>query len=154
MRTPHTVGSGRTWAVVNQDLKVLDCGDDGLNCWLALQPRASERQISNRNRKEGTTVQSIRVDELLDRELRVPPANEQRRIVEKIEELFARVNAARDRELARAATPDPLCRRAVRLYSLASRVVNEVSKIMLIMNSPLLTCGSPTAYRVDPIRAT
>ncbi len=61
-------------AVVNQDLKALDSGDDSLNEWLALYLRVHEQQILASNRKEGTTVQSIRVEELLDLEMPVPPA--------------------------------------------------------------------------------
>ena len=42
-----------TEAVVNQDLKVFDSGDDLLNEWLAWFLRGCERQILSTNRKEG-----------------------------------------------------------------------------------------------------
>jgi type I restriction enzyme S subunit len=83
--------------VVNQDLKVLDSGDDGLNEWLALHLIATEREILNRNRKEGTTVQSIRVDELLDLDLEIPPVAERRRIVDQVAQLRRQVDSGRDR---------------------------------------------------------
>jgi type I restriction enzyme S subunit len=92
---PVAVTTGEV--VVNQDLKALDSGDANLNEWLALYLRAHEREILAASRKDGTTVQSIRVEELLDRTLPVPSAAEQRRIVEKVETLLEQVNRAKAR---------------------------------------------------------
>lgn len=83
--------------VVNQDVKALDSGDRQLNAWAALYLRATQREILEANRKEGTTVQSIRVPELLDHELAVAPLAEQRRIVAKVEALLEQVRRAKDR---------------------------------------------------------
>lgn len=83
--------------VVNQDVKALDSGDRQLNAWASLYLRATQRQILEANRKEGTTVQSIRVPELLDHELAVAPLAEQRRIVAKVEALLEQVRRAKDR---------------------------------------------------------
>jgi type I restriction enzyme S subunit len=83
--------------VVNQDVKALDSGDRQLNEWAALYLRATQRQILEANRKEGTTVQSIRVPELLDHELAVAPLAEQHRIVAKVEALLEQLRRAKDR---------------------------------------------------------
>ncbi len=83
--------------VINQDVKALSCKSRELNPWLAAYLRAHEREILEGNRKEGTTVQSIRVDELLDRELPLAPLPEQRRIVAQVEALLEQVNRAKAR---------------------------------------------------------
>jgi type I restriction enzyme S subunit len=83
--------------VVNQDLKVLDSGNDTLNQWFALFLKAHQREILDANRKDGTTVQSVRVDELLGREMPIPPLAEQCRIIENVEGLLLQVNTARSR---------------------------------------------------------
>ncbi|WP_437593360.1 restriction endonuclease subunit S [Sorangium sp. So ce1000] len=95
----HTLPVALTTAplVVNQDVKVLTCGNQHLNEWLAIYLRAHQREILEANRKDGTTVQSIRVQELLAREMPVPPLAEQRRIVDKVEALLERVDRARAR---------------------------------------------------------
>ncbi len=83
--------------VINQDLKALDSRNDDVNRWLVLYLRAYEREILNENRKDGTTVQSIRLVQLLERDIPLPPIAEQRRIVERVEALLTRVSTARER---------------------------------------------------------
>jgi type I restriction enzyme, S subunit len=83
-------------AAINQDIKAFDSGDDGLNAWLALAWRACARELLASNR-EGTTVESVKLDTLKDFELPVPPAAEQMRIVSKLETLIAKAGASRQR---------------------------------------------------------
>lgn len=83
-------------AAINQDLRCLDTADASLNEWLALAIRAFEVQLLERNR-EGTTVQSVKSETLREWPVPLPPLAEQRRIVEKVEMLLARVQAARQR---------------------------------------------------------
>ena len=83
-------------AAVNQDLRCFDSGDANLNEWLALALRAFAREILERNR-EGTTVQSVKSETLREFALPLPPLVEQRRIIAKVNDLFAQVNAARKR---------------------------------------------------------
>lgn len=86
----------RREASINQDIKAFDCGDDRLNRWLALAWRASARDLLSENR-EGTTVQSVKMDTLCSFDLHVPPLAEQKRIVAKVEKLLAKVDASRAR---------------------------------------------------------
>ncbi len=83
--------------VINQDLKAFFQPELTLNEWLALGLRAMSPSILEVNRKDGTTVHSIRFDELRALALRVPPLAEQQRIVAKVEELLSQVNSARER---------------------------------------------------------
>lgn len=83
-------------AAINQDIKAFDCGDDRLNRWLALAWRASARDLLSENR-EGTTVQSVKMDTLCGFDLHVPPLAEQKRIVAKVEKLLEKVDASRAR---------------------------------------------------------
>jgi len=110
--------------VINQDLKALDSGSDALNEWLALYFRAHERDILEVNRKDGTTVQSVRVEELLDRDVPLPPMPEQRRIVAKVERLFAQVRAARER-LAKAPSILKRFRQAVLAAACSGRLTED-----------------------------
>lgn len=82
--------------VINQDLKALTSGDETLNAWLAefLRSRASE--ILEANRKDGTTVQSVRVDELLNLDIPMPPAAEQQRVLALLEEIHRKLDSAED----------------------------------------------------------
>ena len=83
-------------ATINQDIKCFDSGNDDLNRWLALTLKAYDRDILAENR-EGTTVQSVKSDTLLNFRLPIPPLSEQRRIVAKLELVLARVDACRAR---------------------------------------------------------
>lgn len=83
-------------AAINQDIKAFDSGDDRLNRWLALAWRASARELLSENR-EGTTVQSVKIETLNNYELFVPPLAEQKRIVAKVEKLLEKVDASRVR---------------------------------------------------------
>lgn len=83
--------------VINQDLKAFVSPNLTMNEWLALALRALAPNILEANRKDGTTVQSIRFDQLKDLRLAIPPLAEQRRIVARVEALLGRVQAARAR---------------------------------------------------------
>lgn len=78
---------------MNQDMKAL-------SPWKGLEPnflyfvfRCYERDILHTCCKGGTTVQSIEAPRLMQFELPIPPANEQRRIVAKVEALFSELEA-------------------------------------------------------------
>ena len=76
---------------INQDLKALIVGE-GINAdfllhWIG----ANERVIQNLG--SGTTVSGIRLEALHGLSLKVPPAAEQTRIVEKLEELLSDLDA-------------------------------------------------------------
>lgn len=83
-------------AAINQDIKCFDSGDDVLNRWLALAWLASERTLLSQNR-EGTTVQSVKSQTLQNFELAIPPFDEQRRIVAKLEKLLDKVDSCEKR---------------------------------------------------------
>jgi type I restriction enzyme, S subunit len=83
-------------AAINQDIKAFDSGDDRLNAWLALAWRASARNLLAENR-EGTTVQSVKMETLRDFVLPVPPLAEQQRIVVKLQKLLGQVDTCRQR---------------------------------------------------------
>ena len=82
---------------INQDLKAFVSPDPRVNEWVAMALRWKSQDILAENRKDGTTVQSIRYEGLKALEIPLPPIREQKRIVAKVEELLARVNAARER---------------------------------------------------------
>lgn len=77
---------------VNQDLKAITPVAVIDTEYLAWVLRSSERQILSTCSKHGTTVHSIEIPALKELEIPVPPFNEQRRIVAKIEELFSELD--------------------------------------------------------------
>lgn len=82
---------------INQDLKAFHSPDNNLNEWLALALRALSPEILSNNRKDGTTVQSIRYEELCNLFIPVPPTTEQGRITSRVTALSQKVEDTRDR---------------------------------------------------------
>lgn len=82
---------------INQDLKAFYCPDSDLNEWLALALRSLTPEILTNNRKDGTTVQSVRYEELCSLMIQVPPSHEQKRITGRLENLLEEVGSARER---------------------------------------------------------
>jgi type I restriction enzyme, S subunit len=83
-------------AAINQDIKCFDSGNNDLNRWLAIVLRASERVLLAENR-EGTTVQSVKFETLRNFNLAIPPLEELRRIVAKLEKLLDKVDSCQKR---------------------------------------------------------
>jgi type I restriction enzyme S subunit len=83
-------------AAINQDLKAFDSGDEQLNSWLALAWRATARELLANNR-EGTTVQSVKLQTLQEFELPIPPSGEQVKILAKVENLSDKIETCRER---------------------------------------------------------
>ncbi|MFD7707790.1 restriction endonuclease subunit S [Streptomyces sp. NPDC059786] len=81
---------------LNQDMKAVvpHEGIDGR--WLAWAVRAQEHHILENCRKRGTTVASLEVPWLMDTEVLVPPAEEQRRIVAEIEQQISHIEAGEE----------------------------------------------------------
>lgn len=77
---------------LNQDMKALTLSGGISSDFIAWGLRAFEQAILNKCRKGGTTVHSIEMPSLVAFELPIPPTNEQRRIVEKIEAMFERID--------------------------------------------------------------
>ena len=79
---------------LNQDMKAITPGHNVDARWLLWGLNAFERRILKSCRKAGTTVASINTVALKNFQIPVPPLPEQRRIVERIDELFAHLDAA------------------------------------------------------------
>lgn len=79
-------------ATLNQDMKALTLSGEMSSDFIAWGLRAFEQAILNKCRKGGTTVHSIEMPSLVAFELPIPPTNEQRRIVDKIEAMFERID--------------------------------------------------------------
>lgn len=76
---------------INQDLKALYFGSDVSPKFMRYWVMASEQLIQSRG--SGTTVMGIRLEHVKEFSVAVPPANEQIRIVEKLEELLSDLDA-------------------------------------------------------------
>lgn len=85
---------------INQDLKAVTPVDGIKAEFVARQLHSDAQGILSDCAKSGTTVDSVDFDKLKARSFRLAPLSEQRRIVAKIDSLFARSSKARD-ELAR-----------------------------------------------------
>lgn len=81
---------------LNQDMKALVPRSDVDARWVAWGLRSREQELLRRCRKSGTTVASIETKALMAQELPVPPLDQQRRIVEILEDHLSRLDAADD----------------------------------------------------------
>ena len=79
--------------VINQDIKAFYTPNQSLNEWLALFFRGQSQYILENIRKDGTTVQSIRFDDLKKMVLYIPSFDEQHEIVLRVNALFERADA-------------------------------------------------------------
>lgn len=79
---------------LNQDMKALVPRPDVDARWVAWGLRSREQDLLRQCRKAGTTVASIETKKLLAQELPVPPIDEQRRIVEILEDHLSRLDSA------------------------------------------------------------
>jgi type I restriction enzyme, S subunit len=82
---------------INQDLKAFWSSEPSLNEWLSIALRGMAPRILEENRKDGTTVQSIRVNQLVNLTVAVPPLDEQKRISAAIQRLTENIVAAKAR---------------------------------------------------------
>jgi type I restriction enzyme, S subunit len=81
---------------LNQDMKAV-VPRDGIDArWIAWGLREAEQDLLAHCRKAGTTVASLDAKRLQDWELSVPPIEEQRRIVDILEDHLSRLDAARN----------------------------------------------------------
>jgi type I restriction enzyme S subunit len=79
---------------LNQDMRAV-IPHEGIDArWIAWGLRAFEREILRDCRKAGTTVASIEAPRLMDFVLPLPPIEEQRRIVDILEDHLSRLDAA------------------------------------------------------------
>lgn len=79
---------------LNQDMKALVPHPDVDARWVAWWLRSREQELLRACRKSGTTVASIEAKALMAQELPVPSLDQQRRIVEILEDHLSRLDAA------------------------------------------------------------
>ncbi|MBK1877973.1 restriction endonuclease subunit S [Pelagicoccus mobilis] len=90
------VAIARKEVSLNQDLKALIPNPAILPVFIRDLLRARAQDILNTCRKTGTTVASVEFDKLKAYKVGLPPANEQKRIVKKLEACEERINTARE----------------------------------------------------------
>lgn len=122
---------------INQDLKAFYSPDSNLNEWLALAMRALAPEILTNNRKDGTTVQSVRYEELCDLIIPVPPSAEQRRITKRLAELRQKVRYTRE-HLSRVPTILKRFRQAVLAAACSGRLTEGLRDEQVLGSASVL----------------
>ncbi len=79
---------------LNQDMKALSVGPGVLPQWVTWALRSQEREILAEDRKSGTTVASLDSAKLMKRMIPLPSEEEQRQIVDILEDYLSRLDAA------------------------------------------------------------
>nr|WP_227540283.1 restriction endonuclease subunit S [Acinetobacter junii] len=76
---------------INQDIKALKLYDFSVIEYLVILFKGFEKHILINLTKTGTTVESLKVDDFINYPFIIPPLNEQKRIVEKVNQLFSMI---------------------------------------------------------------
>jgi type I restriction enzyme, S subunit len=129
---PVAVNADRV--TVNQDLRALIPAEGISPRYVAHYLRGIQRQVLDRCSKDGTTVQSIEVSALERIRVPIAPAAQQRRIVARIDELFAEITEG-DAALRRARQGLATWRRSL----LKAAVTGELTRDWREANRPTET---------------
>lgn len=96
------VAINRVPCTVNQDMKVIVPFLESVTPYLQLMLKGHEARILKRLVKTGTTVQSLKYEEFEQYLFPLPPLEEQKRIVAKVDELMALCDDLEQKQRARA----------------------------------------------------
>lgn len=116
---------------LNQDLRALTPREGITAAYVAKYLKSASRLVLTDCAKDGTTVNSIEADALERLPIPIAPTNEQRRIVERIDALFAEI-AEGEVALAEAREELNLFRRAL----LKAAVTGELTRDWRVANEP------------------